>query len=178
MPHSYHYGKQEAIEFIAKNTTSDSTILDVGPGVGTYADLLKKYMYSNIDAVEIYDGYVEAYNLKDKYRNVFVDDIVNFDCSNYDFVILGDVLEHLTVENAHTVLNKCNNVLVAVPYICPQGGVEFDYNGQHLINPYEEHKQPDLTPLIMLTRYPDLGLVWSNHLYGYYSNIKWTGYYN
>jgi len=178
MPYSYHYGKQEAIEFIAENTTSDSTILDVGPGVGTYADLLKKYNYKNIDAVEIYDGYVNAYNLNDKYRSVFVADIVDIDCSGYDFVILGDVLEHLTVENAHKVLSQCKNVLVAVPYICPQGGVDFDYNGHHLINPYEEHKQSDLTPLIMLTRYPDLGLVWSNHLYGYYSNIKWTGYYN
>ena len=178
MPYSYHYGKTEAIEFIIKNITSDSTILDVGPGVGTYADLFKEHKINNsVDAVEIYDRYVEAYGLKDKYRNVFVDDIVDFDCSNYDFVILGDVLEHLTIENANKVLNKCKNVLVAVPYICPQGGVDFETNGYHLINPYEEHKQSDLTPLVMLTRYPDLGLVWSNHLYGYYSNIKWNGYY-
>lgn len=176
MPHSYHFGKQEAIEFILKNTTIESNILDVGPGVGTYADLLNPLGYS-IDCLEIYDGYVNAYDLKSKYKNVYIGDIVDFDVSIYDFVIIGDVLEHLTIENANIVLEKCKNVLVAVPYICPQGGVDFYYNEHHLINPYEEHKQADLTPLIVLTRYPNLGLVWSNHLYGYYSNIKWNGYY-
>ena len=43
MPHSYHYGKTEAIEFIQKYTTPESKILDVGPGVGTYADFLKPF---------------------------------------------------------------------------------------------------------------------------------------
>jgi hypothetical protein len=176
MPHSYHYGKPEAIEFIQKNTTPESKILDVGPGVGTYADLLNPFGYS-MDCLEIYDGYVNAYNLKEKYKNIYVGDIVDYDVSEYDFVIIGDVLEHLTIEDSIKVLNKCKNVIVAVPYICPQGGVDFYHNAHHLVNPYEEHKQADLTPLVMLTRYSDLGLVWSNHLYGYYSNIKWNGYY-
>jgi hypothetical protein len=174
MPHSYHFGKPDAVEFILKNTTSESKILDVGPGVGTYADLLKGY---SMDCLEIYDGYVEAYNLKEKYKNVYIGNIVDFNTSEYDFVIIGDVLEHLTIEQSHIVLEKCKNVLVAVPYICPQGGVDFYYNEHHLINPYEKHEQSDLTPLIFLTRYPTLGLIWSNELYGYYSNIKWKGYY-
>ena len=177
MPHSYHFGKPDAFEFIKKNTTAESRILDVGPGVGTYADLLKPLGYS-IDCLEIYDGYVEAYDLKSKYANVYVGDIVDFDTSQYDFVILGDVLEHLTIENSNTVLGKCKNVLVAVPYICPQGGVDFMYKDYHLVNPHEKHFQADLTPLVMLTRYPSLGLIWSNELYGYYSNIQWKGYYN
>jgi SAM-dependent methyltransferase len=176
MPHSYHYGKSEAIEFIQKHTTPESKILDVGPGVGTYADYLKPLGY-HIDGLEIYDGYVDAYNLKEKYKNIYIGDIVTYDISDYDFVIIGDVLEHLTIEDSHNVLSRCKNVLVAVPYICPQGGVDFYHNEHHLINPYEAHQQSDLTPLEMLTRYPDLGLVWSNHLYGYYSNIKWNGYY-
>lgn len=176
MPHSYHFGKPDAIEFIKKNTTTDSKILDVGPGVGTYADLLNPLGYS-MDCLEIYDGYVDAYNLKEKYKNVYVGNIVDFDLSDYDFVIIGDVLEHLTIEDANIVLNKCKNVIVAVPYICPQGGVDFMHKDFHLINPYEKHLQSDLTPLIMLTRYPMLGLIWSNELYGYYSNIQWKGYY-
>lgn len=176
MPHSYHYGKVEAVEFIKKNTTATSKILDVGPGVGTYADLLKPFEYF-IDGLEIYQGYIDAYNLKEKYKNIYVGNIVTFDVSDYDFVIIGDVLEHLTIEESNIVINKCKNVLVAVPYICPQGGVDFYHNEHHLINPHEAHKQPDLTPYIMLTRYPSLGLVWSNQLYGYYSNIIWKGYY-
>lgn len=176
MPHSYHYGKQEAVEFILKNTTKESNILDVGPGVGTYSDLLKPRGYS-LDCLEIYTGYVEAYALTSKYKNVYIGSIVDYCVESYDFVILGDVLEHLTIEDSIAVIDKCKNILVAVPYLCPQGGVDFYYNDTHLTNPYEEHKQPDLTPLIMLSRYPKLGLVWSNHLYGYYSNIKWNGYY-
>jgi SAM-dependent methyltransferase len=177
MPHSYHFGKKEAIEFILKNTTTASKILDVGPGIGTYANYLKEYGY-NIDGLEIYDGYVKAYDLKDKYKNIYIGNIVEFDISDYDFVIIGDVLEHLTIEDSINVLSRCKNVIVAVPYICPQGGVDFYYNEHHLINQYEKHIQFDLTPLIMLNRYPNLDLVWSNHLYGYYSNIKWTGYYD
>lgn len=175
MPHSYHYGKHEAVEFIKKHTTPNSKILDVGPGVGTYADYLKPDYH--IDGLEIYDGYITAYELDKKYKNIYLGNIVEFDVSEYDFVIIGDVLEHLTVDEANIVLQKCKNVLVAVPYMCPQGGVDFMHNEHHLVNPYEAHKQPDLTPLVMLTRYPSLGLVWSNHLYGYYSNIKWNGYY-
>lgn len=174
MPHSYHFGKPEAIDFIKKNTTTDSNILDIGPGVGTYADLLKPFGY-NLDGLEIYDGYVNAYDLQTKYKNIYTGDIVNYDVSNYDFVIIGDVLEHLSIEDSHNVLSKCKNVLVAVPYLCPQGGIDFYYNEHHLINPYEKHLQSDLTPLEMLLRYPTLSLVWSNQLYGYYSNIKWNG---
>lgn len=171
MPHSYHFGKTEAIEFIRKNTTKESKILDVGPGVGTYADYLKPFDYF-IDGLEIYDGYVEAYNLKNKYNRILVGNIVDFDTSEYDFIILGDVLEHLTIDDAKQVLDKCKNVLVAVPYMCPQSGVNFYHNEHHLINPYEEHKQADLTPLIMLTRYDSLELVWSNQIYGYYAKLK------
>lgn len=176
MPHSYHFGKIEATKFIINNFDIEKKILDVGPGVGTYADILKPHNYQ-LDGLEIYDGYIKAYRLGEKYKNIYLGNIVTFDVSEYDLVILGDVLEHLTIEEANIVLEKCKNVLVAVPYLCPQGGVDFNYENYRLINPHEEHKQADLTPLIMLTRYPSLGLVWSNHLYGYYSNIKWNGYY-
>lgn len=170
MPYSYHFGKPDVVEYITKNYSQSQNILDVGPGVGTYSDLLKPYGY-HMDALEIYDGYVLAYDLKNKYKEVYVDSIVNFDSSPYDLVILGDVLEHLTIEDAHSVLEKCKNVIVAVPYNCPQSKVDFWDKGYHLVNPYEEHLQADLTPKIMLNRYPTLDLLWSNHLYGYYINI-------
>lgn len=169
MPYSYHFGKPDAIEWIRKNYTQTDNILDVGPGVGTYSDLLKPYHYQ-LDALEIYDGYVLAYELESKYNKVYVDSIVNFDVTNYDLVILGDVLEHLTIEDAHSVIDRCKNVLVAVPYNCPQSPVDFWDKGYHLVNPYEEHLQADLTPKTMLLRYPKLELLWSNQLYGYYIN--------
>jgi len=170
VPHSYHLGKKEAIDFIIKNTTRESKILDVGPGVGTYSDYLKPLGY-NIDGLEIYSGYVDAYNLKEKYKNIYIGDIVNYDVSEYDFVIIGDVLEHLTIDDAKLVIDKCKACLVAVPYNYPQLGVDFIENGYHLVNPHEEHKQPDLTPQIVFQRYPQLSMIWSNDVYGYFSKI-------
>lgn len=170
MPHSYHLGKTEAIEFIVKNTTIESKILDVGPGVGTYSNYLKPLGY-NIDGLEIYSGYVDAYKLKEKYKNIYIGDIVNYDVSEYDFIIIGDVLEHLTIDDAKLVIDKCKACLVAVPYNYPQLGVDFIENGYHLINPHEEHKQPDLTPQVVFQRYPQLNMVWSNDVYGYFSKV-------
>lgn len=167
MPYSYHFGKPDVVEYIVKNFSQSQNILDVGPGVGTYSDLLKPYSYS-LDGLEIYDGYVQAYDLKNKYKEVFVGNIVDWDVSNYDLVILGDVLEHLTIEDAINVIHKCKQTIVAVPYNCPQSKVDFWDKGFHLVNPYEEHLQADLTPKIMFERYPNLELLWSNQLYGYY----------
>jgi len=171
MPYSYDFGKPEAIDFILKNTTTESKILDVGAGIGTYSILLNPHGYS-MDCLEIYKGYVEAYNLKEKYKNVYIGNVVDFDLSDYDFVIIGDVLEHLSIEDANIVLKKCKNVIVAVPYMLAQDGVDFVENGFHLVNEYERHLQEDLNPSIMESRYPMLELVWNNELYGYYSNIK------
>jgi hypothetical protein len=69
------------------------------------------------------------------------------------------------------VIDKCKSCLIAVPYNYPQSGVDFIENGYHLVNPYEEHKQPDLTPQIIFQRYPQLNMIWSNTVYGYYSKM-------
>ena len=86
----------------------------------------------------------------------------------YDFFILGDILEHLTLQEAQYLLlflkqNK-KQYLVAVPYVMEQG--------EHEGNVYETHLQPDLTPENMLERYPDLELLYGNNFYGYYTNKK------
>ena len=78
MPHSYSLGKPEAVDYILKNVNKKSKILDVGPGVGTYSDLLRPYGYF-MDCVEIYMGYIKAYNLHNKYRLVFCDNVMTFD---------------------------------------------------------------------------------------------------
>ena len=171
MPHSYSFGKPEAVDYIVNNVEKTAKILDVGPGVGTYSDLLTPHEYV-LDCVEIYMGYIKAYDLHDKYRLVFCDDIRTFDVSLYDFVILGDVLEHLDKEDAQTVLKRMPHCLVAVPYLCPQSGVEFEHEGMSLSNPHEEHKQADLTPENMLTRYPELKELWKDEQYGYYVKEK------
>ena len=167
MPESYKFFKEEVKNYLINNVSLSSKILDVGPGVGTYSELIRNFGYK-IDCVEIWEPYVETYNLKEKYDNVFVGDIMDFDISNYDFIILGDVLEHLPKEQGMSLIQRIHKLgkqcLVAVPYQMEQG----EHNG----NIYETHHQSDLTIQLMTERYPELTMIYSNHYYGYYVSTE------
>lgn len=166
MPTSYPFFKQEVKQFILENIPSDSCILDLGVGCGTYSDMLKKYGYF-MEGVEIHKPYIDQYDLNSKYH--VLHNVNLLDCKSYNYhrlVIMGDVLEHLSVVDARAVitkyLEKGSNLLVAVPFLMEQG----EYEG----NIYETHLQPDLTPQVMSERYPELELLYGNDFYGYYIN--------
>lgn len=135
-----------------------SRVLDVGAGKGKYRLLLPEY--AHVDAVEIWSPYVTGYGLREIYRAVYERDVVElvqeFSRANvkYDVVIMGDVLEHLTIDDAMLTIRElkyiANEVLVIVPYNYEQG----EEHG----NPYQRHEQPDLTVENMHARYPDLML--------------------
>jgi 2-polyprenyl-3-methyl-5-hydroxy-6-metoxy-1,4-benzoquinol methylase len=165
MPSSYQYFKQEVKQHLVEKLTNDVKILDVGPGCGTYGNLLKSN-FNHIDAVEVWEKYIDQFKLRDIYQNVFVSNIIDFDFSRYDYLIIGDVLEHLSVYDAQKLINNINllskKCLIAVPYQYPQGS----YEG----NNFEAHLQPDLTHEIFLERYPSMNLLYKNELYGYYIN--------
>lgn len=139
MPFSTSIFKEETIDFIKSKFRPSDTVLDVGAGAGTYADRLKPY-FTNMDAVEIFTPYIEEYHLKDKYTNVFNQDILTFDFEYYDLIILGDVLEHISEEDGVALIArlypKCREMIIAVP-VGPQG-IYFD-------NPAEIHQQINLT---------------------------------
>lgn len=143
---SYDYGKPEVCQWIRKTIHLNASILDVGACDGKWRKLLPEY--PNMDAVEAYKP--NAIKLEPLYRKVYNRDIYGFQYDWYDFIILGDVLEHLTVEQAQDVLayseEHSDNILISVPYKYEQGAL---YN-----NPYEVHKQPDLTAEIFKERYP------------------------
>ena len=167
MPHSWVGFKTRVQKWIKSSISTDKRILDVGPGVGTYADLLSEYNYQ-IDAVEIFAPYIDRFNLREKYDNVYVGDIRTFDISDYDFIILGDVLEHLNKEDAISLVDNIKKqgkeCLVSVPYEMEQG----EWEG----NVHETHLQADLTSEIMSERYPSLELLCGNENYGYYMHIQ------
>ena len=138
----------------------------MGPGIGTYSDLLRSLGY-RMDAVEIYSPYIDKYGLRKKYDNVFVGDITTFDISDYDFIILGDVLEHIPADDAIELIRKITQkkeCLVAIPYEMEQG--------EHEGNIHETHHQPDLTHAVMGDRYPELSCIYRNEYYGYYTYIR------
>lgn len=165
MPYSYGYFKLEVEYHIQRNIPRDARILDVGAGSGTYGLMLKPH-YPNLDAIEIWDRYIEDFNLRSIYRKVYNEDVLDFRFGNYDYVIFGDIIEHLSVQDADALLtmllNKDIKCLVAVPYQMKQGEV----NG----NIWEEHKQDDLTHDLFIKRYPYMGLLYRNMEYGYYVN--------
>jgi SAM-dependent methyltransferase len=153
MPGSWGYFKHQIKEYLTKNFSSDDTVLDIGCGQGDYYEMLKDH-FKKIDAVEIWEPYIEEFKLKEKYQNLFNIDIMDFDFDYYDIIIMGDILEHLSRENAVKLLNKlihkCKQLIVVVPYLLPQETV--------FGNVYEKHLQPDIDDRIMETYYPMLKL--------------------
>lgn len=172
MPMSCPILKQDVRVYFQKNINANSRILDVGVGEGTYSKLLRDIGY-RMDGMEIWLPYVNEYKLNEKYDNLIIGNIMNYDISNYDVIILGDVLEHLSITDSLQLMRRIENngcmCIVAVPYTMKQE----EYDG----NKYEIHNQSDLTNDIMLDRYRNLQLLFNSNCfnYGYYVNIG--GYY-
>jgi hypothetical protein len=170
MPTSYPIFKDSVRNWFLENVPFNTRIMDVGAGCGTYSQLLRGYGYK-MDAIEIWEPYIEKYDLKSKYDKVWNWDFINMPVGaydDYDFFIMGDILEHLSVDEGQWILSflrlKGKKFIVAVPYQMEQG--------EHEGNMYETHLQPDLTPEIMEERYPELELLYGNNFYGYYINKK------
>lgn len=163
MATSYNYFKEDIKNYLKEKFKKSATILDVGAGSGTYYELLHDY-FKNMDAVEVFKPNIDNYELESKYNKVYNIDITNLEYQNYDIIIFGDIIEHLDIKSAKKVLKyaytHCKEMIVAVPYELEQD-IEED-------NIYEIHKQPDLTPDIVLQRYPMLKSLYKNKLYGYY----------
>lgn len=165
MPYSYDYFKVDVVNHIIKKFPHTTKILDVGAGSGKYGSMLR-YNFNHIDAIEIFEPYIDHFNLKSIYNNVYNDNIIGFDIADYDYIIMGDILEHLTIGDAKELIKKITHngkkCLVAIPYTMEQGEV----NG----NIYETHLQPDLTQENFLFRYPMMKPLYMNESYGYYIN--------
>ena len=171
---SFSFGKAETIDFIEKACPDkNSKILDVGPGRGIYNLLLKQKGYQFFDAVEIYLPYIEAFELKKMYQNVFHSNILGFEYEHYDIIIMGDVVEHLNIEDAQRVIKYAQQhsdlIVVAVPYLMPQKGSQLDGSG--------DHRQPDLTKEVFLERFPGFDLLINNRQVGiFYCKRKLSDY--
>lgn len=157
---SYYYGKEEVCSWIRQYYRRDARILDVGACDGNWRRLLPEY--PNMDAVEAYGPNL---GLLHGYRAVYHADIRDFAYSAYDLIILGDIIEHLTVPDAQKVLayaaERCSDMVVAVPFLYHQGAI---YG-----NPFEVHIQDDLTAENFAERYPELEILLdTGHNYCYY----------
>lgn len=155
----YDWAGHQVRRFIShKYEPLKTRILDVGAGQGKYRILFADYPF--MDAIEIFEPYVEQNLLHELYDTVYVANaahVVNEfpDGTHWDIVIFGDVLEHLTRGDAQKMLwdfeRVCTEYYVIVPYEYAQG----EEDG----NIHQCHLQDDLTPTIMAQDYPQLELL-------------------
>lgn len=141
MPGSIDEGKDETIAWIKK--IDPETIMDVGAGMGTYARLIHdNKILSKIDAIEVWQPYIDYFKLNKMYNNVYSTDARQWFQWDYDLVILGDILEHMKKEDAvdlwERISKTARNAVISIPIVhYPQGHVHG--------NPYEEHVKDDWT---------------------------------
>ena len=147
MPTSSRENKKYMQEFV--EAEGIKTVLDVGAGAGTYYDFLKDQV-EYLDAVEVWDKYIERFKLREKYRKVFDIDIRGFETEEtYDLVTAGDVLEHVYPQEAVKVFEYLKTiskfVMVSVPIVhYPQGKLFGNHHEMHLI----EDALKELIPLL------------------------------
>lgn len=135
------WSADENREWILKNIDPKDTVLDVGAGAGIWSDLLRGSV-SRIDAVEIFEPYIERFGLQNKYDWIYLGDFkeLALPTNIYNVVILGDVLEHFVLEDAMLVWAKARQlvgetgyVLLSTPIIdFPQGEEEGNIHEAHL----------------------------------------------
>jgi hypothetical protein len=131
-------------------------VLDVGPGMGTYAGFRSDGQYWI--CMEAWEPYVAKYHLASIYDRVVVGDIRQADWAALgplDLVICGDVLEHMSKDEALSVLHKALDhaavVLVSIPIVhAPQG----EAHG----NPFERHVKDDWSHAECLSSFPDVSI--------------------
>lgn len=134
------YSDPENRAWAAKHVTSAAPrlIYDIGPGQGTYSDLLKPSLpHTVFHGVEIWEPYIRKFDLLSKYDAVDVADVRLFDFPHGNYtVIMGDVLEHMPEPDGREVIARMKaraaHILLSVPIRhCEQGAV--------FGNPHEAH---------------------------------------
>ena len=154
MPTSNPETKPWIAEHILK--IEPKTILDVGAGKGLYLNLVRDVLGKenvNVTAVEIWEDYINFFMLKMRYDKLIKADVREMDDFNYDLIILGDVLEHMSKEDAINLWNKCSKqakyAIISIPII---------HHPQEAINdnPYEIHVKEDWSTQEVLDSFPGI----------------------
>lgn len=120
---------------------SPGLLLDVGPGDGTYGRMARETVPTcRLEAVEVWPDYVARYKLGSLYDQVHVADVRTWSWPyRYDVVVAGDVLEHMTRDEAAAVVaaakQHADAMLVTVPIV--------DYPQHGHDNPHETHVVSD-----------------------------------
>lgn len=117
------------------------TVLDVGPGEGTYANIITFFgmrPQAVLIGMEVHQPYVEQYELEKLYDKIILADARTAPFPPVDVVILGDVIEHMSADDAQAVWVKSRQaarkaVFASIPLgVHPQGAVNGNEHERHL----------------------------------------------
>lgn len=166
MPTSDGQGKDVALAWYDR--IRPATVVDVGAGCGTYAKLMRRWKEKCIwTAVEAWEPYVAEFQLDTLYDRVVVADARHLTWLDYrsDLLIAGDVLEHMTRDDATRLIRRFRyaaaNVIVSIPVLhLDQGAV----NG----NPYERHVDHWTAGDMAAQLSPGLVESWVGNVLGYF----------
>ena len=142
MPHS-DMSNVPWIEW-ALEIKAPNTVLDIGVGAGKYGKLVKKVLpKALVVGVEVWAPYIEEFKLDRIYDRVHICDARIYPDFNYDLVFLGDVLEHMTKDEAielwAKVSKQAKTAILSIPII------EFPQGHEHGENPFEDHVKDNWT---------------------------------
>jgi 2-polyprenyl-3-methyl-5-hydroxy-6-metoxy-1,4-benzoquinol methylase len=163
MPFSSDENRSWAIEKIKE--INPEYVLDIGAGSGTYGKLIKSFNDKCIvEAVEVWEPYIKEFNLESIYNKLYLEDARSFKFTKeYDLIIFGDVLEHMSEEDALLLWTKaseyCKYGLISIPTVHFPQGAEYG-------NPYEVHVTEDWTVQKILSFFKGITE---------YQNFKYTG---
>jgi hypothetical protein len=167
MPLSSPEGKDWTKERVAALAANGPvSVLDIGPGVGTYAKLLAGPAVSKLTAIEIFEPYVETYRLRDYYDEIIIGDAREVELPAADVVILGDVAEHMPAEDALALWERSGAaarraVIMSIPIVhYPQGEIEGNEHEHHVVDDWDHDK--------VLGAFPDITSWWLGSEVGVY----------
>jgi hypothetical protein len=159
MPYSLKSGKSETLKWFADNESTINKIVDIGPGSGTYIKLVKEEnnycKTAHWIGIEVWNPYIEKYKLAERYNQVINKDVRLVDwleIGPISVVIAGDVLEHISKEDAMVLVDKILSVskmlIISIPIVhMPQEHNAYD-------NPYEEHVKDDWSHDEVMSTWP------------------------
>lgn len=147
MPFSSGIGKEETLRWVKEKASTINKVLDIGAGSGTYAKMLKRNHKVCNSAfwigVEAWEPYIEKFDLRSLYDILINQDARKLDWTeigNVDITFAGDVLEHMTKEEAvdlvEKILDHSRYLVISIPTMVYHQGEAYG-------NPYEVHVKPD-----------------------------------
>ncbi|WP_460603267.1 class I SAM-dependent methyltransferase [Jatrophihabitans fulvus] len=166
-------GKQwthERVSALAGGLRGDEllTVLDIGPGVGTYAKLFAD-LPVHMTGLEVWEPYVTTYRLHDYYDEILLGDVRTAELPPADVVVLGDVVEHMTRAEGLAVWDRCAAVARRAVYL----SIPIVHYPQHEIegNPYEVHVEEDWSHAEVLATFAGVGEWWQGDVVGVYERL-------